>query len=227
MAAILDFHGLAGRPAGTRVDVAARHGITPPTLRVWTDRVADAGARLPLPPVVVTAALRRSHPDQGHLGRTRIAETLGLAPPKPPAVAEVTLQPAGIPVAGAPVARAAVRLLATVGPLDPDCLLAAVNRQRRLRRPDPVDGRALAAALRRAGVSVDETGRWCPVPGLRPPDRYRAIAAIAEGRDLTRHDMIRVLTDAGYTPASAEGISARHPLFRRIGPDRYRMIAGP
>ena len=59
------------------------------------------------------------------------------------------------------------------------------------------------------------------------PDRYRAIVDTAGGRDLTRQDMIAVLTAAGYGHTSADGRrSSSHPLFtrNRTGPDRYRII---
>jgi hypothetical protein len=223
VAAVLDFHGLADRPAGTRAAVAARHGVGPATLKVWTDRVAAAGARLPLPPTVVTAALRRSRPDQDHLSRTRIAATLGLAAP-PPAVLLTPVRPARRSPVAVETARAAIDVLSTVGPLELDDLLAAVSRQRRIRGRDPLDSKEFEAALQRAGAAADGTGRWVAPPGRQPTERYRAIATAARGRELTRGDLIEVLIDAGYTPASAQGISARHPLFRWVGPNRYRLV---
>ena len=45
------------------------------------------------------------------------------------------------------------------------------------------------------------------------------------GQDLTRAEMIRTLLSAGYRESSATGrMSSSHPLFRRIGPDRYRLV---
>jgi hypothetical protein len=50
----------------------------------------------------------------------------------------------------------------------------------------------------------------------------------AAGRDLTRADMIDVLITAGYSRSSAIGrMSSSHPLFQRVGPDRYRVISSP
>jgi len=47
----------------------------------------------------------------------------------------------------------------------------------------------------------------------------------AAGRDLTRASMIEILISAGYTRSSATGrMSSSHPLFERIGPNRYRLI---
>jgi hypothetical protein len=37
--------------------------------------------------------------------------------------------------------------------------------------------------------------------------------------------MIDILLAAGYRESSAVGrMSTSHPLFRRIGPDRYRLV---
>ena len=133
--AVLDFHGLAGHPATTLADAAARYRVAPATLRNWVRRVADAGAQLPLPPAVFTAAMRPSRPGEDHLARTRIAHTLGLAElglaepsqPKPPPVKAVPAPP-HIPDRISPSARAGVRLLTTLGPLDLDTVVTAVNR---------------------------------------------------------------------------------------------------
>jgi hypothetical protein len=51
------------------------------------------------------------------------------------------------------------------------------------------------------------------------------IAELAAGRHLTRAEMIGILRSAGYRESSATGrMSSSHPLFRRTGPDRYRLI---
>ena len=40
--------------------------------------------------------------------------------------------------------------------------------------------------------------------------------------------MIDILLTAGYTRSSATGrMSSSHPLFERIGPDRYRLNGTP
>jgi hypothetical protein len=60
---------------------------------------------------------------------------------------------------------------------------------------------------------------------LVAPDRYRVIVSLAADRDLTRAQMIDILLAAGYRESSATGrLSSSHPLFRRTGPDRYRLI---
>jgi hypothetical protein len=60
---------------------------------------------------------------------------------------------------------------------------------------------------------------------VNAPDRYRVIVGLAAGRDLTRAEMITILITAGYRESSATGrMSSSHPLFRRTGPDRYRLI---
>jgi hypothetical protein len=57
------------------------------------------------------------------------------------------------------------------------------------------------------------------------PERYRVIVTLAAGRDLTRAEMIDILLAAGYRESSATGrLSSCHPLFRRTGPDRYRLV---
>ena len=67
-----------------------------------------------------------------------------------------------------------------------------------------------------------------PTPDVRVPDRYRVIVERAAGRDLTRAGMIEILISAGYTRSSATGrMSSSHPLFERIGPDRYRLNGTP
>ena len=53
------------------------------------------------------------------------------------------------------------------------------------------------------------------------------IVTLATGLDLTRAEMIDILVAAGYQLSSATGrMSSSHPLFRRTGPGRYRLI-GP
>ena len=133
-----------------------------------------------------------------------------------------------MPPAQLRAARAAARVLAAVGPLPLDTLLAAVTRSRRFRTPTPLTAPGLAAGLTTAGATTGPDGHWHAPPGTAVPDRYRAIAAAAAGRDLTRQDMIAVLTAAGYSRTSAEGrMSSSHPLFTRTGPGRYALIGTP
>lgn len=227
--AVLDFHGLAGHPATTLADTAARHGIVAATLRNWVRRVADAGTDLPLPPALVTAAMRPSRPGEDHLARTRIAHTLGLpepAEPKPPTPQGVPRPPRS-PDRISPSAWAGVRLLATLGPLDLDTVVTAVNRQRSIHRCDPLSGSVMAESLHRVGATVDEHGRWHPPSGRSAPPRYRKVADAAAGRVLSRGDLIAVLIAAGHTAPAAEALSIRHPLFVRVAPNRYRLVGDP
>ena len=74
---------------------------------------------------------------------------------------------------------------------------------RRFRR-DPPDPEALTAALTAMRLAApDPDGTWHATASARAAARYRAIAAAAPGRDLTRRDMIEVLIGAGYSAASA------------------------
>ena len=93
------------------------------------------------------------------------------------------------------------------------------------RTRNPLTDSDLAAALTEVGCTLDRDGRWHPPGGVKAPDRYRMIVGLAAGRDLTRAEMITILLTAGYRESSATGrMSSSHPLFRRIGPDRYRLI---
>jgi len=163
------------------------------------------------------------------MGRVRIAATLGLAQPEPPAPV-VDRQPAGeddtSPAAMLTVAQAGVRALAAIGPLPLPVLAAAMARARRFRERHHLSDGDLAAALRLAGCTVDADGRWHPPAGTIASERNEAIVALAAGRDLTRQQMIDILFTAGYSRSSAEGrMSSSHPLFQRTGPDRYRLIS--
>ncbi len=224
---VLDYHGLAGHPAAAPDETAQRCGVTVGMLRVHTGKVRAAGAALPLRPAVVAAAIRGSTPGEDHLGRVRIARTLRLpAPRKPP-------PPPRPPRADWQVdprtAQAAMRVLAAVGPLDPAALLGAVTRCQRFRGRHPPTTDALSAALTTLGAARDDQGRLHAPPGSPVPDRYRAIlSATGASRDLTRQDMIDILTAAGYTDTSAAGlIATTHPLFTRTGPNRYRILGVP
>jgi len=117
------------------------------------------------------------------------------------------------------------RVLAAVGPLDMPALAASVARSRRFRTRKTLSDSDLTAALTTVECALDSDGRWHPPVGVATPDRYRVIAALATGRDLTRAEMIDILLTAGCWESSATGrLSSCHPLFRRTGPDRYRLI---
>ena len=223
---VLDYYGLAGRPTDALAAVAARNGVAPPTILAYVRRVRGAAAGITLPADLIRDATRPSLPGEDHPARKRIAATLHLSAPAPPG-STVTRALVGDSDARA-AAVTAGRVLAAAGPLPLDVLVAAVARSRRFRR-DPPHPDALTAALTALGLATpDPDGTWHAAAGARAPARYRAIAAAAAGRDLTRQDMIDILTGAGYSANSAGGrMSSSHPLFTRSGRDRYRLVGQP
>ena len=196
---VLDYHGLAGHPAAPLTGIAARHHVTPRTVSARLARVRAAGARLPLTRHLIGEVSRRSTVGEDHLGRTRIAATLALPAPKPPARPAPTRT--AVPAGHLAVARASARLLAAAGPLTLDDLLAAASRSRRVRQRTPLSAGDLAAVLAAAGSAPGPDGRWPPPPGVAAPARYRAVVDAAAGRDLSRQQMIAILTAAGTAPA--------------------------
>ena len=222
---VLDYYGLAGRPTDALAVVAARHGVAPPTVLSYVRRVRGAATGITLPADLIRDATRPSLPGEDHPARKRIAATLHLPAPAPPSS---TVTRALVSDSDARAAAiTAGRVLAAAGPLPADVLVAAVARSRRFRR-DPPEPDALTAALTALRLAnSNPEGTWRATAAVRAPARYRAIAASAAGRDLTRQHMIDILTAAGYSAASAGGrMSSSHPLFTRTGPDRYRLV-GP
>ena len=224
---VLDYHGLDGQPAGRLAEIAARQHVTSRTVSNRVAAVRAAGARLPLTDEVITEVTRASTPGDDHRARVRIAGTLGLpAPAAPPRQAPVTSSASPVSPAQLRAARAAARVLAAVGPLPLDTLLAAVTRSRRFRTRAPLTATALAAGLTAVGATTGPDGHWHPPPGTvgAGPVPGRS-STRPRGRDLTRQDMIAVLTAAGYSRTSADGrMSSSHPLFTRTGPGRYALI---
>ncbi len=221
----LDYHGLAGHPAERLAEIAARHRVTSRTVSNLVAAARGAGTRIPLTDEVITEVTRASNPGDDHRARVRAAGTLGLpSPVRPPRVGRATFA-SPVPPAQLQAARAAARVLAAVGPLPLDTLLAAVTRSHQFRTRSPLTGNGLAAGLTAVGATTAPDGSWHPPPETVVPARYRAIVDTARDRDLTRQDMIAVLTTAGYSRTSAGGrLSSSHPLFTRTGPDRYRII---
>jgi hypothetical protein len=222
---VLDYHGLAGHPAGTRGQVAARHHVTSATVSNQVRTVRAAGARLPVTTMMISAVTRRSGPTEDHVGRVRIADTLGLPRPAPPEPANPPIPriPQSGSSAGPKITRAAAQVLSAVDPLDLHTLLTAVERFRRFRNRKPLTATDLAAALTTIGAVPGPDGHWAAPPSVTAPDRYRVIVATGGGRDLTRADMIDVLITAGYSRNSANGrMTSSHPLF----PGRPRPVPG-
>ena len=73
---VLNYHGLLGYPAGQLVEIADRHRVTTRTVSNDVAVVRARGARQPLSPPQITAAIRPSTPTDDHTGRVRIALTL-------------------------------------------------------------------------------------------------------------------------------------------------------
>jgi len=135
---VLDYHGLLDHPAGPLVQIADRHGVTARTVPNNVAAVRAAGLRLSLTDPLIAEVTRVSAPGDDHLGRVRIAATLGLPTPAAAAVepAPVKTVPAGHLTA----ARAAAKVLAAVGPLDLSTLAAGIVRSRRFRARNPSPG---------------------------------------------------------------------------------------
>jgi hypothetical protein len=222
---VLDYHGLIDQPAGALIDIAHRHRVTTRTVSNNAATVRAAGLRLPLPATLIVEASRASAPFDDHLGRARIAATLGLPTPDPAPVNKRTPLMGEVQAGHLTAARAAMRVIAAIGPLDLPTLAAGIARSRRFRTRNPLSDSDLADALTTAGCTPDPAGRWHPPAGVVAPDRYQRIVTLAAGRDLTRAEMIDILITAGYRESSASGrLSSSHPLFRYIGPDRYRLV---
>ena len=220
--AMLDYHGLAGHPAGRQVDVATRYGVTARTVANWAKALTAAGSRLPLSADLAAELTRRTRPGEDHLARTRTATTVGLPAPHPPAP---TIAPAGPSQADRAAAAIAARVLAAVGPLPLSVLRTAIERSRRYRSLPPVTTRRLTTALTALGATHDDQGHWHAPDDVTAPGRYRALIVNAAGRDLTRSEMIDALLAAGYAPTSAGARKiANHPLIRHTGPNRYRIV---
>ena len=167
-----------GAPPAPATEIAARHRVTGATVSNQVRTVRAAGPRLPLTTALITAATRRSEPADDHLGRVRIADTLGLPRPAPPepATPPIPRVPQSASSAGPQVTWAAARVLAAAGPLDLDTLLQAVDRSRRFRDRTPIAGNGSRRrshhhgrvhGTRRSLDGATRGGRPGPVPGDR------------------------------------------------------------
>ena len=74
---VLHWAGLAGEPPGTLRETAAKFGTTDRAIGQRVQRVAAAGARLPLDPDLENEVTRPSKPGENHLARRRWARLLG------------------------------------------------------------------------------------------------------------------------------------------------------
>lgn len=221
---MLDFHGLAGRPATSTAAVAERHHVHPATVANWTKTLAAAGARLPLTDGLTAQVARPSIAGEDHLGRARIATSLGVPPPDRP-VPRVQPARSGSSQTDRRAAGIAARVLAAAGPQTVEILQAAIARSRRDRpRSTPTDA-SLAAALRMLGAVPDEAGRWRAPPDRVVSVRDQLLRREVTGRTLTRTAMISALVRAGYTYSYADGRAINtHPLIQRVAPNSYRLI---
>lgn len=225
---VLDYHGLLDHPAEDLASVAARHKVTTRTVSNNVALLRSARTRVTtLRSTLIAEAERPSTPQDDHIGRTRIAATLGVRQPEP--ARRVRRPPRDnntLPIARLSVARAGRRFLTAAGPLTLPTIQAAVTRGRRFRDRKPLSDSDLAAALIAVGCTVDDDHRWHPPAGATPTDQDRGIVIAAGDRKLTRQEMISILIEAGYSRNSANGrMSSSHPLFQQTGPDQYRLIA--
>jgi hypothetical protein len=202
--------------------------VTAPTVRNNVAAVRAAGARLPLPSLLVVEAQRTSTPAQDHLSRIRIAATLGLVPPTAAVLDDGTPSTSDGPKvtpSQLAIGRAGRRILVAVGPLPLPAIAAAVARSRRFRQRNSLSDDALVDALRGVGCAEDDVGLWHAPAGSVPTHLDQLIVTRAAGRELDRSQMIKLLIDAGYSRSSAEGrMSSSHPLFQRTGPDLYGLV---
>jgi len=74
---VLDWAGLGGVPPGTLAQTASRFGVTDRAVGQRIQRVAAAGARLPLDAELEREVARPTRPGEDHLARTRWAHLLG------------------------------------------------------------------------------------------------------------------------------------------------------
>lgn len=224
---VLDYHGLLDHPAEDLASIAARHRVTTRTVSNNVALLRSASTRATLRPTLMAEAERPSTPQDDHIGRTRIAATLGVRRPEPaPRVRRPPRDNNTLPIARLSVARAGRRVLTAAGPLTLPTIQAAVSRGRRFRDRIPLPDNDLVAALLAVGCTVDGNHRWHPPVGVAATDQDRAIVIAAADRNLTRQEMISILIEAGYSRNSANGrMSSSHPLFQQIGSDHYRLIA--
>lgn len=219
---VLDWAGLAGRPATRQMDVAARHQVNPSTLRSWVRQVTADGQTVPLLPDIAAAVGRASLPAEDHLARTRQAALLGLVAPTRVPVARFT-------PGHREWAATAGRMLATVGPLPVEVLHAGVLRTRRARASGPPpDWAMLVEAIQRSGIAHLSGDRWHLRTSEAPvaPPRFAALVAGARSsgrRTYTTAQMQALLTAAGYRAVTGNSLR-QHPLIERRGRDCWRVI---
>lgn len=219
---VLDWAGLAGRPATRQADVAARHRVNPSTLRSWVRQVTADGQTVPLRHDIAATVSRASLREDDHLARTRQAALLGLVAPTRIPVAPFT-------PGHREWAATAGRMLATVGPLPVEVLHGGVLRTRRARASGPPPDRAmLVAAMQRSGIAYFSGDRWHLRTLDEPvaPPRFAALVAGARSsgrRTYTTAQMQALLTAAGYRAVTGNSLR-QHPLIERLSRDCWRVI---
>jgi hypothetical protein len=88
---VIAWAGVDGAATVTRREVAERYGVTATAVGQRIQRVAAAGARLPLDPELEAEVSRPSRPDEDHRARTRWAQLLGRELPVPARTTELAL----------------------------------------------------------------------------------------------------------------------------------------
>src|SRR6476660_8364544 len=104
---VLDYHGLLDNPAGPLAQIAGRHRVATRTVSNDVSGVRVAGTRLSLSASLIVQATRASVPGDDHLGRVRIAGSLGLPATAAAAVENPTPVAAAVPAGHLTAARAA------------------------------------------------------------------------------------------------------------------------
>ena len=93
---VLDWAGLAGHPPGTQSEVARRYGVTSRAVGQRVQRVARAGAALPLDPRVRLELTRPARFGDDVPARQRCAQLLGVTPaPGGPGRRRIPVSPSG------------------------------------------------------------------------------------------------------------------------------------
>lgn len=174
---VLDYLGLLANSAETLIAIAARHHVTSRTVTNNAAAVRAHGTRQPLAPLLVMEAERSSTPEDDHLGRVRIATTLGLTRPEPCPVDPPPNDNRSLPAARLAVARTGVRLLTALGPTSTLPMIADPVPVSQVPGPEPFDGRRFGLRATRGRLHRRRPGPVAPpvrcgAIGPGPSDRH-------------------------------------------------------
>lgn len=221
--AVLDWAGTRGSPAARTADVAARYGVSHNTMNAWVRQVRAVGATVPLPIHVLHELQRPSVLGDDQESRRRLALLMTVPPPAP------APRPRSRPTAAQREwARTARRMLASVGPLPIEALVAGVRRVKRGRSRSPLpDAAAIEQALTDTAWARPVGDRWQLTAEAVAPRRYVALLAAAAGtqRDVhTTAQMHELLTLAGYRSVTGPALG-KHALIERIDRNQWKVLS--